>query len=256
MIVYLAGFKTIEKTYANNTQNISLLSSYYEYRTTKTLPSHLYQSRHILDSGAFSFFGNKRVVDWDSYVDKYAEFIEETNQRLFFEMDIDVVAGLKRAEQLRARIESKTGRQTIPVWRPSRGVQYWRDMVKEYDYVAISASGKFDSAWVKKKESNSVLLKLIGIAHEQQAKVHGLGFTPVERLQQLPWDSVDSTTWLVGGQYGNVCVFTKKTDGTIVARQTKPKNSRVINTQTLSHHNFNEWVKFQRWMGARNWQKT
>jgi hypothetical protein len=255
MIVYLAGFKTIQNTYPGSTESISLLSSYYEHRTAKELPSYLYQSRHILDSGAFSFFGNKRAVDWDSYVDRYAEFIQETKQRLFFEMDIDVVAGLKRAEQLRSRIESKTGRQTIPVWRPSRGVQYWRDMANNYPYIAISASGKYDSAWVNLPNADDVLRRMIGIAHTAGAKVHGLGFTPVERLQHLPWDSVDSTTWVVA-KYGNVCVFTKQSDGTIKARQAKPKASRVANTQRLHIHNFGEWVKFQRWMELRTWQKT
>jgi hypothetical protein len=257
MIVYLADFATIAKTYRGSSEDIWLLSSYYKHSKDKQLPAYLYQSRHILDSGAFSFFGNKRAVDWDSYVDQYVEFIQETKQRLFFEMDVDVVTGLKRVEQLRTRIELKTGKQTIPVWRPSRGVQYWHKMVRAYKYVAISASGKYDSAWVKKPEADNVLQKMIAIAHDNDTKVHGLGFTTVNRIQRIKWDSVDSTRWIAGAQYGNVMQFTKQLDGTIVMKSHKPPPGyRGKDREQMNQHNFVEWVKFQRWMELKAWRKT
>lgn len=62
MKVYLAGFKTIEKHYPEPTKDIYLLSSFYEHRTGKH-GDYVNQENHILDSGAFSFFGGVKKHD-------------------------------------------------------------------------------------------------------------------------------------------------------------------------------------------------
>lgn len=241
MIVYLAGFRTIEKHYKNPTDDIYLLSSFYEHRNGN-FGAYVEQEKHILDSGAFSFFGGKKNVDWKNYVLKYCDFINKTNQKLFFELDIDKVTSLKHAEKLRDIIEQKTGKQPIPVWRPSRGVDYWYKMCENYPYVAISASGAYDSAWTRKKESIPVISKLLKIAKNNNTKVHGLGFTSLPLIIKLKFYSIDSTTWLCG-KFGEMSYFNFNE-----IKRIRKKNKKLINPAHLYHiHNFKEWVKFQKY---------
>lgn len=246
MKVFLAGFKTIEKHYPEPTKDIYLLSSFYEHRTGK-YGNYVNQENHILDSGAFSFFGGGKKIDWNNYVKKYCDFIKKTNQKLFFELDIDKVTSLEHAEQLRNQIEQSTGKQPIPVWRPSRGIDYWYKMCEEYSYVSISASGAYDSAWTRDKKSLPAIQKMLSIAHKNNCKVHGLGLTSVPLLNILKFDSVDSTTWNVGGKFGKLCKF--KNNYT-KCDQWKPNNIRVKNMVKIHLYNFNEWVKFQKYADA------
>ena len=94
----------------------------------------------LLDSGAFTFMNNAKThgsVDWNSYADRYADFIKENHIRHYFELDVDAVIGLVNTEKLRTRIESRCGVQCIPVWHRNRGKDYFLSMVKNYSYVAV-----------------------------------------------------------------------------------------------------------------------
>jgi hypothetical protein len=244
MKVYLAGFKTLEKHYDKPTNDVCILSSFFEHKNGK-FGDYVYGDNHILDSGAFSFFGGK-TVDWDDYVKKYCDFIKKTNQNLFFELDIDKVTSLQHAEQLRNTIEQTTGKQPIPVWRPSRGIDYWHQMCEDYSYVAISASGFFDSSWTRTKEAVPVIKKMLSIAHRHNAKVHGLGYTVMKNLKILKFDSIDSTTWLNAVKFGELQWFA---NGKINKKQARQINKKTIKSQekNMLKNNFNEWIKFQKY---------
>ena len=58
MIVYLAGFKTIEKDWITPIKDIYLLSSFWEHKSGK-FGDYVKQEKHILDSGAFSAINDK-----------------------------------------------------------------------------------------------------------------------------------------------------------------------------------------------------
>ena len=248
MKVYLAGFKTIEKHYTEPTKDIYLLSSFYEHRTGKH-GDYVNQKNHILDSGAFSFFGGGKKIDWNEYVKKYCDFIKKTDQELFFELDIDKVTSLNHAEELRTKIEQSTGKQPIPVWRPSRGVDYWHKMCEEYNYVAISASGAYDSAWTRDKKAIPVIQKMLSIAKTNNCKVHGLGFTVMKLLPLMKFDSIDSTTWLNAAKFGELQWFA---NGIINKKQAAQEKKRTIKSKEkdMLKFNFNEWVKFQKYADA------
>ena len=163
MKVYLAGFKTIEKLWDKSTEDIYLLSSFMEHRG-KHKGKYISQKNHILDSGAFTYLNGTKTgnIDWDKYIDEYANFINQYKIDLFFELDIDSIVGLKEVERLRAKLESITNKQCIPVWHKSRGLDYWEKMVKEYDYVAI---GGIVTKEIKRNQYNifSLLLKIAKI---------------------------------------------------------------------------------------------
>ena len=101
MILYLAGYKPCARRWCMDTSDIYLLSSFWEHKSGR-YGSYVLQEKHILDSGAFSAFsGKNNGFDWDSYVRKYADFILKNNIQKFFELDIDVVVGLRKVEYYR-----------------------------------------------------------------------------------------------------------------------------------------------------------
>jgi len=246
MKIYLAGFKTIEKTWNKPTEDIYLLSSFWEHKNGK-YGEYVMQDKHILDSGAFTAINDKtgkyKNFDWDLYCKKYIAFINHTKQKLFFEIDIDCVVGLQKVEYLRKMIEDGTGIAPIPCWHSNRGAEYFIKCCEDYPYVALgtttaNADGK------KIRNNPKVLHWFIEQAHKNNAKIHGLGFTSTPWLKELKFDSVDSTTWNVGGKFGNVVLFDSNGFPTQKYKSDKNKKAKTIE---LNLFNFEQWIKFQKY---------
>ena len=88
----------------------------------------------LLDSGAFTFMTSLKgkSINWDAYVINYGNFIKHHDIKHFFELDIDPIVGLKKVERLRELLEQTAQRKCIPVWHKSRGLDYWKQMCKDY----------------------------------------------------------------------------------------------------------------------------
>lgn len=193
----------------------------------------------MLDSGAFTFMNKKQGdINWDDYIIEYAKFINKYDIKLFFELDIDSIVGIKEVERLRNKLEQLTNKKCIPVWHKSRGKDYWLKMVKEYDYVAI---GGIVTKEIKQNEY-PFFNWLLQEAKKENCKVHGLGFTNMVGLTKYPFYSVDSTAWVSGNRFGLVYIFNGKT----MIKQLKKTGQRIKNNETALH-NFSEWVKFQKY---------
>jgi len=192
----------------------------------------------LLDSGAFTYLnGLKESPDWDRYIENYAEFINKHKIDLFIELDIDSVVGIKEVERLRDKLETLTNKKSIPVWHKSRGLDYWRKMVKEYDYVSI---GGIVTKEIKQAEYDIFTL-LLRIARENNCKVHGLGFTNLKGLQKYKFYSVDSTAWVYGNRGGFLYLFKNNT-----LTKIHPKGKRLL-ARKAALHNFTEWLKFSQY---------
>ena len=239
MKIYLAGAGWGKRKWMTNIGfDFFRLESYYHISNKERAIINKYKS-FMLDSGAFSFMkSNKKNINWQDYVEEYAQFIIKYNVDLFFELDIDPIVGLKEVERLRFILEKTAGRKCIPVWHKSRGLDYWKMMCNSYNYVAI---GGIVTREIKNSEYR-IFNPLLKIARENNCKVHGLGFTNLKGLEKYKFDSVDSTSWLSGNRFGAVYKFNGKT----MIKHVKPKGFRV-RPQITVENNFYEWVKFQKY---------
>ena len=234
MDIYLAGEHEVKNGKHALSDGVLILESYIYARDNKHIKRLIPTFKgFLLDSGAFTFMVQAKKqsvsIDWDLYIEQYAEFIKEFNVDLFFELDIDVIVGIKEVERLRARLESLTGKQSIPVWHKSRGVDYWKGICRDYSYVSLSASGKNNSSeWVRSPEGVKAMKKLIDSAHASDAKVHALGYTNLKTIRYLKMDSVDSTSWMMGNRSGYLCFFT----GSSIVQRPKPEGTRMIARET------------------------
>jgi len=243
MKIHLAGIETMFAYYPEiDYSDLYTLTTFYHLRNKKDIPRYCYSDNLILDSGAFTFFGGKKV-DWNKYVDDYITFINKTDKKLFFELDIDVIIGLNGVEDIRKKIIQKTNKKPIPVWHPSRGVDYFKYMTEEFDYIALSLSGKYTSSWINNPGSESIIYKLLEIARNNDCKIHGLGYTKLKKLNNLKFHSVDSTSWIMGMKFGNINIF----NGVSMEKVKRPENTKMINPKLRLKNGFNEWIKFQKY---------
>ena len=194
----------------------------------------------LLDSGAFTFMSDKKNssgVDWDAYLTRYIDFINEMDIDNFFELDIDDVVGIKKVEELRARLEAETGKKSIPVWHKSRGKEYWFKMCEEYDYVAL---GGMVNDKKYRNQMEGAFSWFLAEARKRNTKVHALGYTSLEGMERHKFYSVDSTAWIYGNRGGYLYQF----NGRTLDKIDKPKGTR-LKSRAVAIHNFKEWVKFQ-----------
>jgi len=237
MKIYLAG-ENAEAWKKRNYYDFNRLASFYYIKDERQIINKF--NNFILDSGAYTFMTTmkNKDVNWDDYVISYAKFIKEYNIKFYFELDIDSLVGIKEVERLRTLCENISGVKCIPVWHKSRGLEYWKKMCKEYEYVAI---GGLVTLEIKRTEYD-VFYHLLKIAKENNTKVHGLGFTNLKGLEKYKFYSVDSTSWLSGNRFGAVYWF----DGKTMQKRNKVQGQRV-KTNMTAINNFNEWVKFAKY---------
>ena len=243
MRIFLAGGATvIEQNIKRGNagkeiyNNANILQSFYyakDYDEKIVIPNC---KDFMLDSGAFTFMqGKSGKVDWDDYVNRYADFINRHSIKKFLELDIDNLVGFKEVIKLRNKLEEKTERKPIPVWHKSRGLEQFKKDAEQYPYVAIGGIVTKE----KLPKDYSVFTALINEAHKRGAKIHGLGFTNLKGLPKYHFDSVDSTAWVSGNRFGAVYFF----DGKTMKKVEKPPGKRVVTWKT-GLHNFEEWKKF------------
>lgn len=218
-----------------------ILESFYTIRNEKTLKRILKYNKEnfLLDSGAFTFMNNQKgKINFEKYLDDYIAFINKYDIKYFFELDIDVVVGYEKVKEMRKRLERETGKKCIPVWHKTRGLQDFIKICKEYSYIAI---GGIVIKEISKKEWVN-FTKLIEIAHRNNCRIHGLGFTATKDLYKYHFDSVDSTNWLSGGRFGQLHIFNGK-----YIESKSFKNKRAKNYKKIDEHNLKEWIKFQKY---------
>lgn len=198
-------------------------------------------ARTMLDSGAFTYMNGRdaKNINWDKYIEEYADFINKMCPTYFIELDIDFLVGYEEVKRLRRKLEQLTNRQPIPVWHKNRGKQEFINMCKEYPYVALGGFAVKD--W--RQEDFKYIPWFIQTAHKYGAKIHGLGFTSIEGMKVCHFDSVDSSSWSIGNRYGSINLF----QNGVMKNIDKPSGMRLKDSFKVACHNFREWQKLARY---------
>ena len=247
MDIYLAGEHPVKNgNYATQTGH-KILESFYYAKDNQNLPKIIpHLGGFLLDSGAFTFLqGNGGSINWDTYTEQYAEYINRYRVNLFFELDIDSIVGLQEVERLRKKLERLTGKQPIPVWHINRGKDYFlNQMCGEYPYVALGGIVGAKKGGAQYEQYQAAFPWFIREAHKRGVKIHGLGFTSLTMLRTYHFDSVDSTAWLYGNRAGYLYQFDPRT-GNMGKRQAPPGHR--LKSREAAMYNFLEWIKFQKY---------
>ena len=178
------------------------LMSFYGIR--KNIQTAIYirnNSKEIMiDSGAFSFQRGKKV-DWEAYTREYAEFIQKfdrPNVVGYFEMDVDNIIGYDKVLELRKMLEKVTDK-VIPVWHKNRGIEEFKKMCQEFTGKVVAVTG-FKNEDIKDEQ----YILFLKYAKKYNCRLHCLGMTRKNMLDKVPFDYVDSSSWLQEGVYGRI----------------------------------------------------
>lgn len=154
----------------------------------------------LIDSGAHSFQKGKKV-DWVEYTKQYAEFIkrfDRPNVVGYFEMDVDNIIGYDKVLELRNILESVSDK-IIPVWHKNRGIEDFKKMCKDYQGKVIAVTG-FKNEDIQDHQ----YLMFLKYAKKYNCRVHCLGMTRKKILDKVPFDYVDSSSWVQSSIFGRI----------------------------------------------------
>lgn len=166
-----------------------LVTQYFEYIKLNNI-------EYLMDSGAYTYMANpKRSFNLKDHLKQYCYYINEFDLQNFIELDLDVFMSIEEIENIRRKIYLETHKQPIIVYHPERGHDYWINMCKENDFVAIG--GLVTNESFNNQSRIQELSILCDEAHTYNTRVHGLGFTPLTLLntKTMIFDTVDSTSW-------------------------------------------------------------
>lgn len=239
MRMFLAGLCTAKELITNEKPLYALQSFMDGEKAILYSLGVVGNENFLLDSGAYTFMNSykgeitKKVID--EYLDRYIEFVKKYNIKYFFNLDLDTIIGIEETKKLRHRLEKGVGRRSIPVFHKIMGLDMFKELCKEYDYVAIGTIGDF-------LKNKLILKKMNMIAREYKCKVHGLGFTPKD-VEKYGFYSVDSTSWLSGGRFGQLILFNGK--GLVKYKKT---GCRAKDYKQINKHNLKEYIKYQEYL--------
>lgn len=155
----------------------------------------------MMDSGAFSAWTQNLEIN----IDDYCEFIKKYGELLDQYISLDVIGDGDASYKNWVYMREK-GLRPLPVFHAGSDLKYLRIYVEQVDYICLGAVASLDEE--ARIRNLDMLWKdfLIDKDGMPKVKVHALGVTSVPLMLRYPWYSVDSTTWLKVGMYGNVFI--------------------------------------------------
>jgi hypothetical protein len=167
----------------------------------------------FLDSGAFSFQNAFGCIEGRNNNDKselnghalmtyaldYLEFIQQYGHYfdIIVEVDVDYIIGTKKTRYMFDRMRAD-GVDIRPVWHVPRGDEWWDADTKQYNYVGIEGQTRH------RDDPISFYSQKMRIAHANNCRVHGFAMTDFGVLDRVPFDSVDSASWMLQAANGTV----------------------------------------------------
>ena len=205
----------------------------------------------FIDSGAHTFFNKdseyrqKDEKFWDEYLTKYTEFVKENRDYIFAcaNLDIEAIVGVDTVDKWNDKYfkpVEESGVEVCYIWHSERGESGWEEYAKKHSYIGLSMTNDVGATVQKLK-------KKLKVAEKYNTRVHGMALTKTEVLVHVPFFSADSTTWLVGQQYGELNWF----DGRKMRRLSKDQWRRQYKTRLLKEPFNADWELLTTGMGGK-----
>ena len=188
-------------------------------------------SKLFIDSGAYTAHTKGKEVD----VDEYISFINSIDDQVYIFAQVDKIPGVwgqpKTPEQLaEAPILSwenykymvtkvKSPKKLLPIFHQGEDFKYLQQMLdyvypdtvldkscvgQHIDYIGISCNKELSTGeWI---DWFSICFKMIRDSDNPNVKTHAFGMTSLKVLEQFPFTSADSTSWVRSAGFGNILI--------------------------------------------------
>ena len=184
----------------------------------------------FVDSGAFSAWSKGKTIDVDDYID----YINQNTNELTLFASVDNIPGqltrtptLQEKQQspilswenymyMRERVKEKD--KLLPVFHIGEDFKYLNNMLetkfngKHIPYIALGGTVGIKKSNVKSNWYKQCF-KIIKQSNNPNVKIHAFGMTSLNILENYPFTSADSTSWImttangsIYTRFGTICV--------------------------------------------------
>lgn len=228
MDIYMAGstFKGLDEWLQSKGYN-KLLSQVNdrkiirEWVNAKRTNPNTQRSKLFIDSGAFSAHTKGIEVD----VDDYIEYLNLNDDALTVFAQVDKIPGtfgipytyqelqeapmLSWENYLYMAPKLKSRYKLIPIFHQQEDFKWLRNLLEYVDengnhipYIGISTRN--DAPVKDKKAWLSMVFDIIARSSNPNVKTHAFGMTSISLLEQFPFTSADSTSWIMTAVNGSI----------------------------------------------------
>lgn len=156
-----------------------------------------YRPEIFIDSGAFSAMTQSETVG----LAEYAQYIRNNLEVVDVYANLDVIGDPEATAANQKRLEDM-GLNPLPVFHLGSPFKYLDALLEQgYTYIALGGMVAKPKPMVM-----AFAIRCFRMA-KGRAVFHGFGCTGFPLIKALPWHSVDSSSWMMGGRYGNVPLF-------------------------------------------------
>lgn len=150
------------------------------------------------DSGAFSAFTQGVTID----LRDYAAWLKRWRHLFFVYANLDVIGDPDGTRTNQERLEG-VGLTPIPVFHTGENWSYLDHYLDHYAYIALGGMVPY------MRFPNRIMPWIVQAFKRANgcAVFHGFGATAWRVIRDLPWYSVDSSSWSKGFRYGEVPIF-------------------------------------------------
>lgn len=163
----------------------------------------------MIDSGAFSAWTRKEELDLDAYIEYAHTTINDNPDVEFVFVNLDVI-GDGKASFFNWKKMIDSGIEALPIYHAGSDIKWLKRYLKHTDHIGLGAIANMSTS--KRVLALDLIWEKYLIDEKRMpiAKVHGMGITSFPLMQRYPWHSLDSTSYLLMGAYGNLYVPKKK----------------------------------------------
>lgn len=185
----------------------------YHYIQNKHLDTQMYADKGVkffIDSGAYTYMSDPKyaentIEDWEKHIKRYLNWAKKHKDMIFAiaNLDLENILGEEVIRDWNERFFEpfmlETGIPVCFIWHPIDTESGWERYCQRYPYVGMS--------WVSDDGTDLNFdfgRNMLRTAEKYNTVVHGMGMTRTSLLTKLSFYTSDSTTWLVGLQYGEI----------------------------------------------------
>ncbi len=185
----------------------SVLLSYHYYKRfdlDQLLEEQLgADTRVFLDSGAFSAHTLGAPIQESEYI----EFIKRFSHRLECYSVLDDIRSPEATWDSQRRMED-AGLRPLPTWHVRETLE-WLEHYLDRGYERIAVGGMVP--FLARPKALMPKLVQAHLLAEGRARLHGFGATSWTIAKQVPWDSVDSSSWTGCVRFFQLDLFDRRT---------------------------------------------
>jgi hypothetical protein len=198
---------------------LKILLSYHYYKTSDldTLFERYFKGEYpevFADSGGFSAATQGAVIN----LREYAEWIKRWAHLFTTYANLDVIGDPVATLANQSRLED-LGLHPLPVFHTGEDWKYLDRYIERYPYIALGGMVPYMRFPAKIMPWTIQAFKRA----QGRAVFHGFGATAWKIVRDLPWYSVDSSSWGQGFRFGQVPLFNEQRGGFIKVNLGDPK---------------------------------